>query len=201
MKLYATATSPFVRKVLLVAHERNLADKIELITLRPSPLKTDADLSRANPLNKIPALMLDLGTVIYDSRVICEYLDSLDGSPRLVPASGPERWRVLRLAALANGVTEAGVSAFYERSQRPPSHQWQPWIDGQLQKAKQGLDALDAEAEHLAAPTLASFGAAAAIGWLAFREIVDPFAGRAALTRWYQTFSERPSMRATAPHA
>src|SRR5258708_7200347 len=144
MKLFATTTSPFVRKVLVVAHERGLASRIDLVTLRPSPLRADPELSKVNPLNKIPALILDDGFVLYDSAVISEYLDVFDGAPRLVPASGPARWRVLRLQALADGVLEAGVSAFYERAQRPESHQFQPWIDGQLEKVHQGLDALEA---------------------------------------------------------
>src|SRR5580765_5387118 len=106
MKLYATNTSAFVRKVLVAAHELGLADRIEPVTLRPSPLKADPELSRKNPLNKIPALVLDDGTALYDSAVICEYLDSLalGSAPRLVPASGPARFRVLRLQALADGV-------------------------------------------------------------------------------------------------
>jgi glutathione S-transferase len=203
MKLYATATSPFVRKVLVVAHERRLLGRIEQVVLRPSPLKANPELSRANPLNKIPALVLDDGTVLYDSGVICEYLDALEGRPLLVPASGAERWRVLRLHALADGVIEAGVLVYYERAQRPPAHQWQPWVDGQLEKVRQGLDALDAEAASFGggAMNLGMIGAAAAIGWLGFREVCEPLSGRSNLARWYAEFSERPSMRATVPRA
>jgi glutathione S-transferase len=202
MKLFATTTSPFVRKVLVVAHERGLASDLELITLRPSPLKADPGLSKINPLNKIPALILDDGFVVYDSAVISEYLDSLDGSPRLVPASGRERWRVLRLQALADGVLEAGVSAFYERAQRPESHQFQPWIDGQLEKLRQGLDALDAEAKDFDdGIDIGRIAAACTLGWLVFRDLGAPLAGRPHLARWYAKFAERPSMQATAPRA
>src|SRR5215471_7800687 len=118
MKLYVTTTSGFVRKVLVVAHELGLASRIEQVTLRPSPLHADPELSRKNPLNKIPALILDDGTALYDSAVISEYLDALGGAPRLVPA-GLERWRVLRRQALCDGVVEAGIAAYYERVQRP----------------------------------------------------------------------------------
>jgi glutathione S-transferase len=202
MKLYFTTTSPFVRKVMVLAHERGLASGIELVTLRPTPLEANPELSRANPLNKIPALVLGDGTCLYDSAVICEYLDGQGAAPRLIPASGPERWRVLRLQALADGVLEAGISAFYERAFRPEGQQFAPWVDGQLQKVRQGLDALDAEAGRFGdAVDLGQVCAGCAIGWLAFRSVVDPLVGRPALARWYGAFVDRPSMRATAPRA
>jgi glutathione S-transferase len=203
MKLYFTPTSPFVRKVTALAHERGIFDRLELVMLRPSPLETDAELSRTNPLNKIPALVLDDGTAIYDSSVICEYLDSLDGGPLLLPAIGPERWRALRLAALGDGILEAGIVAFYERTRRPPEFQWQPWIDGQLQKVRQGLDALEREAPDFreGEVNVGLITIAAAIGWLVFREVIDPLEGRPALRRWYDVFVARPSMQATLPRA
>jgi glutathione S-transferase len=202
MKLYSTTTSPFVRKVLVVAHERGLADRLELVTLRPSPLEKSDELSRANPLNKIPALVLADGTTLYDSAVICEYVDSLGQGPGLVPPQGPDRWRVLRLHALADGVIEAGVQVYYERALRPADRQWEPWIAGQLEKVNQGLDALDAECSRFGTLVdLGVIGAAAAIGWLSFRAVTEPLKGRASLERWYRAFAERPSMRATAPHA
>jgi glutathione S-transferase len=202
VKLYATTTSPFVRKVLVVAHERGLFDRIQQVTLRPSPLRADPDLSLANPLNKIPALVLDDGSTLFDSGVICEYLDTLGGESQLVPSSGPERWRVLSLHALADGVIEAGVLVFYERAQRPEDRRWQPWVDGQMQKVRQGLDALDRAAAGFPAGgiDLGRIGAAAAIGWLQFRGVTDPLGDRPALARWFSAFSERPSLRATVPH-
>jgi glutathione S-transferase len=204
MKLYSTTTSPFVRKVLVAAHERGLQGRIEQVKLRPSPLRADPELSRANPLNKIPALVLDDGGSLYDSAVICEYLDSLGEAPRLLPISGPDRWRVLRVQALADGVTEAGILAFYERAQRPATHQWQPWIEGQLQKVHQGLDALEAEAAKSFhdddAVDLGKICAAVAIGWLQFRAVTDALAGRPALALWYQAFAARASLKATEPH-
>jgi glutathione S-transferase len=203
MKLNSTTTSPFVRKVLVAAHERGLQGRIERVKLRPSPLRADPELSRTNPLNKIPTLVLDDGGSLYDSAVICEYLDSLGDAPRLLPVSGPDRWRVLRLQALADGVTEAGILAFYERAQRPATQQWQPWIEGQLQKVHQGLDALEAEVANSfhddEAMDLGKICAAVAIGWLQFRAVTDAFAGRAALARWHRAFAARASMKATEP--
>ncbi|MFO0602894.1 MAG: glutathione S-transferase N-terminal domain-containing protein [Polyangiales bacterium] len=202
MKLYYTPTSPFVRKVLVAAHELGLADRVETVLLRPSPTQADPTLSHANPLNKIPALTLDDGTALYDSPVICEYLDALAGGGKLLPASGAARWDVLRTQALADGVLDASILVFYERLHRPKELHWQAWLDGQTQKALQGLDALDAVAARFGdAPDLGQVAAACALGWLEFRApFGDVRAGRPNLTAWYERFAARPSMTATAPH-
>jgi len=203
MKLFYTPTSPFVRKVLVAAHELGLAGRVETVLLRPSPTQADPTLSRANPLNKIPALTLDDGTTLYDSPVICEYLDALAGGGELLPASGPARWEVLRTQALADGVLDASILVFYERLHRPKELHWQAWLDGQTQKARQGLDALDAVATRFGdAPDLGQVAAACAVGWLEFRApFGDVRAGRPNLTAWYERFAARPSMTATAPRA
>lgn len=202
MRLYHTATSPFVRKVMIAAHELGLGDRIEVVHLRPSPLAPDPTLSAANPLSKIPALVLDDGTTLFDSRVIVEFLDSLPhGAPPLIPREGPARWATLRTQAIADGILDAGILVFYERLQRPEPQQWQPWLDGQAAKVRQGLDALEDLAPTLTdrvdAGTIAS---AAALGWLDFRNPIGDFReGRPALAAWFRAFSERPSMRATLP--
>jgi glutathione S-transferase len=201
MKLYYTPTSPFVRKVLVAAHELGLADRIETVLLRPTPTQADATLSRDNPLNKIPALVLDDGASLYDSPVICEYLDALAGGGRLLPAASPARWDVLRAQALADGVLDASILVFYERLHRPKELHWDAWLAGQTQKALQGLDALDALAPRFGdAPDLGQVAAACAVGWLEFRApFGDVRAGRPALAAWYERFAARPSMTATAP--
>lgn len=201
MKLYYTPTSPFVRKVLVAAHELGLAERIETVFLRPTPTQLDAELSRANPLNKIPALVLDDGSTLYDSPVICEYLDSLAGATRLVPASGAERFRVLRTQALCDGILEAGVLVYYERTMRPKELWFEPWLSGQTEKARQGLDALEREVDSFGgAVDLGSICAGVTLGWLAFRNpFGDVLASRPKLARWYDAFAARPSMQATAP--
>ena len=203
MKLYSTPTSPFVRKVLVAAHELGLTDRIETVLLRPSPTAADPRLSRDNPLSKIPALVLDDGASLYDSPVICEYLDALAGGGVLVPAAGPARWDVLRTQALADGILDAAILVFYERQFRPAELHWDAWLAGQTQKALQGLDALEAQAAGFsAAPDVGQIAAACALGWLEFRApFGDVRAGRPALTAWFERFSSRPSMAATAPHA
>ena len=229
MKLFFTDTSPYSRKVRVVAIELGLQDRIETQFLRVRPTAIDATLSSVNPLSKIPALVLDDGTALYDSPVICEYLDTLHAGPKLVPASGPARFRVLRLQALCDGILEAAILVFYERSQRPPALHWDPWLDGQTQKAQQGLDELEREAASFGSPAsgtmtstsdgataspaaapisdderagidLAQICAGVTVGWLELRGVIgDIRAGRPKLCAWYDAFRERPSMRATEP--
>ena len=203
MRLYHTPTSPFVRKVMVVAHELGLAPKIETVFLRPTPLKADETLSKDNPLSKIPALVLDDGTSLYDSAVICEYLDSLHTGAKMIPPSGMERWHALRRQALCDGILEAGVIAFYERSMRPKELQWDSWIDGQTQKALQGLDALEREAAKFDdGVDIGRVCAAAMLGWLEFRKpFGDLRPNRPKLFAWYDRFAQRASMVATTPHA
>jgi len=202
MKLYYTPTSPFVRKVMVVAHETGQAGRLETTFLRPTPTKADPGLSKDNPLSKIPALVTDDLGVLYDSPVICEYLDSLHEGPKLFPASGPARWRALRVQALADGVLDASVLVFYERTLRPEAMRWPAWIDGQMEKAKQGLDALELEASTFGADIdIGQVCAGAAMGWLEFRDVLgDLRATRPALTTWYERFRTRASMKATEPH-
>lgn len=203
MKLFSTTTSPFVRKVLVAAHELGLEDRIERVALRPVPTKADATLSAVNPLNKIPALVLDDGTALFDSRVILEYLDGLHERRPLVPRSGPERFRVLRTQALCDGILEAAILVFYEKQNRPAELHWEAWLAGQAEKAKQGLDAL--EREHAAwgeEPDLGQIAAAVTLGWLEFRSVLPGVRdGRPGLFAWYEGFRQRASMRATEPKA
>lgn len=203
MKLYYTPTSPFVRKVLVCAKELDLGDRIETELLRPTPTKADPTLSKANPLNKIPALVLDDGSTLYDSPVICDYLETLGEARSLVPATGADRWRVLRVQALCDGILDAGILHFYEKAHRPRELWWSPWLEGQREKALQGLDALEAEVARFdELVDLGQICAGVTVGWLEFRDVFgDIRAGRPALTAWYEAFSKRPSMVETAPRA
>ena len=109
MKLYAIATSPYVRKVMVLAHETGLVDRIEIVKPNLSLTTSDPDLNRANPIGKVPALVLDDGGSLYDSPVICEYLDSLHDGPQCFPPAGPERWHALQRQALGDGMLDAAV--------------------------------------------------------------------------------------------
>jgi glutathione S-transferase len=201
MKLFATDTSPFARKVLVAARELGLADRIEKVALRPSPLEANPALSAHNPLNKIPALLPDEGSALYDSAVICDYLDTLHDGRKLVPERGNTRFEVLRRQALCDGILEAGILVFYELSMRPQELHWAPWLDGQRQKVRQALDLLEGEAAGFGAEVdLGQICAGVTLGWLEFRKPVgDIRAGRPRLFAWYESFRQRPSMAATAP--
>ena len=197
MKLFHTPTSPFVRKVMVVAKE--IGAPLETTFLRPTPVQADPVLSKENPLNKIPVLITPDGP-LYDSAVICEYLDREN---KVIPASGAARWRVLRLQALCDGILEAGVIVFYEKTTRPPDKQYEPWLRGQTEKANQALDALEHECASFSETVdLAQICAGITLGWLEFRKPIGDVRGnRPKLFRWYDAFRERPSMKDTEPHA
>ena len=203
MKLYFNAASPFVRKVRVVARETGLDRKIEEIATVVSPVKVHADLARNHPLVKIPTLVADDGTVLFDSPVICEYLDSLHAGRKLLPAAGAARWTVLKLQATGDGILDAGILCRYELAVRPKEFQWQEWIAGQTGKWHAGLDLLERDVGTLAGePTIGSITAGCALGWLDFRYGDDDWRkSRPKLAQWYATFSKRPSMQATLPSA
>lgn len=201
MKLYYSGASPYVRKVMVTAIETGLDKRIEPVPANVMPHKPNADIARDNPLMKVPTLVADGGEVLYDSRVICEYLDSLHDGRKLIPAGGGERWRILRLQALGDGILDAGLLARYETFLRPENLRWNEWVAGQSTKVTQGLDAIEAEAELLSGPVnLGQIAVACAIGWLEFRKPVgDIRPGRPKLFKWYDAFVQRPSMQATLP--
>lgn len=203
MKLYFSSASPFVRKVMVAAIETGLDKKIQAVPTTVVPVKPNLDLARDNPLMKVPTLVTDGGESLFDSRVICEYLDSLHDGRKLIPASGGERWRVLRLQALADGILDAGIITRYELAIRPAEKQWADWIAGQSKKMTQGLDLAEAEGDLLSGPiNLGQIAIACALGWLEFRKpIGDVRPGRPKLFKWYDEFARRPSMLATVPKA
>ncbi len=195
--------SPFVRKVRVFARETGLDRNIEEITTMVSPVQENARLAQANPLAKIPALVLDDATALFDSPVICEYLDSLHTGRKLFPAAGPARWTALRLQATGDGILDAGILCRYELAIRPREFQWTGWIAGQKTKWRGGLDLLEREANALDGdPTIGNITVACALGWLDFRYGDDDWReNRPKLARWHAKFSTRPSMQATVPSA
>ncbi len=200
MKLWYSPTSPYVRKVMVVAFENGLEDSIERIPARAP----ESNLEAANPLDKIPTLATDEGEVLYDSPVICEYLDNLSESEgdeaKLFPSSGQERWRALRLQALADGILDAAVLRVME-SRRPEERRSAEWDDRQKRKVTLGLDSLETEAPELGGPvTIGHVAIGCLLAFLDARFADDDWrAGRPALARWYEEFAKRPSMAATAP--
>ncbi len=200
MKLFFHPASPYVRKVRVTAHELGLAGDIELISISLTPASPNDALRSSNPIGKVPALILDDGSALYDSPVICEYLDALASGGRVFPAVGPARWTALRRQALADGMTDATVLARYERAFRPRELQWQEWVDGQFLKIRTGLDAL--ELEKLDTFDIGTISIACALGYLDLRFPSEGWrASRPRLAAWLAAIGNRPSLATTAPPA
>jgi glutathione S-transferase len=202
MKLYYSATSPFVRKCLVTAHELGLRACIEVLPSDPHPVRRDPALVASNPLGKVPVLITDDGAVLYDSRVICEYLNVVGGG-HLIPAQGASRWSVLTTQALADGLMDAAVLTRYETAVRPDDLRWNDWVVGQLEKVTGALDELErrlaAWSAHVDAGSIA---VACALGYLDFRYATLGWRQRSPTTaQWFNTFAQRESMASTQPPA
>jgi len=207
MKLRYSPTSPFVRKVTVVGLETGLDARIERIPTVVAPTKRNDDVARDNPLVKIPALTTDDGQVIYDSAVICEYLDTLHAGPQVFPAAGKARWLALRQQALGDGILDAGILGRYE-TLRPREFQWPEWMDAQMRKVRGALSALEMECEagelagvaSGAVPTIGQITIGCALGYLDFRYASEAWRERhKRLAAWYEDFAKRPAMTATVP--
>jgi glutathione S-transferase len=152
MKLTFSPASPFARKVRISAIELGLIDKIEFLPTTVVPGQANDEYSRINPLKKLPALILDNGEVIIDSYVIVEYLDELAGGGKLIPASGPNRWKVKSDHSLLQGMLDSMLLCRYERMVRPQGLQWQAWADDHWNRAWGGMARFDKQADVLSRP-------------------------------------------------
>jgi glutathione S-transferase len=196
MKLRYSTTSPFVRKVHVLAIETGQADKIELV--KTNTADPASGLNKDNPLNKVPALVLDDGSALYDSRVICEYLDAQSGG-KFFPPAGPARWTALRRQALADGMADAAVLRMME-SKKPENLRSPEWDKRQKLKVTQGLAAL--EADHLGPQLdIGTLSVAIVLDYLDFRFKAEEWRrDHPKLAAWHKTFSERASLKKTLPH-
>jgi glutathione S-transferase len=226
MKLLYQTHSPYARKVLVAAHEMGLHRSLEVVHHETSPTRRNEEVFALNPLGKVPVLICDDGTVVFDSNVICEYLDGLHQGPRLIPSDPQLRYRALRMQALAQGIADAGITARWERERRPAELRWPVMHDGQIQKIAAACDfverglvtpgntattlsaatAIDAAArgngDVSATPTnrhpdIGDISLATALSWIEFRRVYDFLTGRPRLAHWYAALCARPSMRAT----
>ena len=203
MKLYVASASPFGRKASIVIAEHGLGPRVIQEPASVTPVNRNTDIARDNPLVKIPTLVLDDGSSLYDSPVICEYLDQLGGAPRFFPAAGPARWTALRRQALCDGLMDAAILLRYEQALRPEALRWPEWIAGQTAKVSGALDALEAEAGTFGdAFDIGHIATACALGYLDLRFAQMGWRnGRPALAAWFETVSKRPSLIATLPKA
>jgi glutathione S-transferase len=198
MRLLWSSRSPFVRKVMVAAHEAGVADRIVTERVVVAANKPNADVMALNPLNKIPTLVLADGTALYDSRVICEYLDTLHDGPKLFPSDKAARWSALRRQALGDGLMEVIVLRLGEQN-RPKGAQSESHLASYLLKIASALDRIETEGIGPAqTPDIGQIAVGCALGHLDFRFAADAWrAGRPELSAWYADFSRRPSMRAT----
>jgi glutathione S-transferase len=203
MKLYYSPTSPYVRKVTVLALETGLDARIERLATPTTPIDQNPEVAAANPVAKVPTLVTDDGLHLFDSRVICEYLDTLHDKPKFFPASGAERWNVLRQQALGDGLLDAALLARYEGFLRPEDKRWTSWADGQMKKVHGAMTEVDALANGLGDRIdIGTVTLACALGYMDFR-----FSG----IGWRQQYQKaasfadrmfaRPSFKATIPPA
>ena len=201
MKLHWSPRSPFVRKVMILAHETSLAERIERVRSVVAMTAPNAALMRDNPLSKLPTLVLDDGRVLFDSFVICEYLDGLHAGAPMFPKAGPERWEVLRWHALGNGLLDMLVLWRNERD-REPGRQLKQLLDAFGVKTDAALTQLEKEAAALdAAPfRIGHVAIVCALGYLDFRfPDLDWRGVHPRLAAWFAKVSQRPSVQQTVP--
>ena len=200
MKLLSHPFSPYGRKVKMALAMKGLKDKVEVVTVDTN-IPANPEITVANPLAKIPALVLASGECIYDSAVICEYLDSLTPSPQLFPKAGPERWKMLTLAALADGILDAALLLVYEKRFRPEEKWHEPWTDRQRTKIDRSLAVLEPNPPAWAAsPDYAHVTLAAALGYLDIRHEGKWRAAHPKLVAWLDRFAKAvPSFDETRP--
>lgn len=200
MKLFWSSRSPFVRKVMIFAHETGLDGRITRERTVVAPTKPNADVMKLNPLNKLPTLILEDGRPLYDSRVIVEYLDGLHDGPKRIPEAGAARFDALRVQALCDGILDFLLVGLSERA-RPEAQQSSELKAALAVKFKAAFDALETEASRLdvgrfALPEIAT---AAVVGYADFRYSAERWRdGRPTLAAFADKIAERPSIVATA---
>ncbi|MDP6352352.1 MAG: glutathione S-transferase [Alphaproteobacteria bacterium] len=201
MKMHAGPTSPFVRKVRVMIIECGLTDRVDQQPTTLTPINPAADLNRDNPLGKIPTLIGEAGAALFDSRVICEYLDTLHDRPKMFPAAGEARWVALRRQAQGDGMMDAAVLARYETVLRPEPLRWSDWAGGQMAKVRRSLDALESEAGRLGdGIDIGRISIGCALGYLDFRYPDEGWReSHPRLAAWYRDFAARDSMTSTVP--
>lgn len=200
MILRHSPTSPFVRKVMVLLHEKGMVDRVTIDAV--DGWSEPAVLTAENPLSMVPTLLLDDGQVLYDSAVICDYLDSQYGGPAMIP-DGQDRWQVMCDQALADGMLDCAVLIFLELGKRPQAKQWNWWLTLKRHAIERSLDQLEACTDKLTPRVdLGTVSIAVALAYLDLRNVVGDWrAPRPGLSKWHANFAARSSMVATAPVA
>jgi glutathione S-transferase len=199
--LYQTH-SPYARKALVFAHEVGLADRLNVVHHETSPTLRNDEVFAQNPLGKVPVLLRPGASALFDSDVICDFLNTQHTGRSLIPSSGEARWRALRLQAAAQGLCAAGIAYRWETVRRPEPLRYAPLRDGNAEKLVACYDWLEAELAADDTVTVGHIAVATALDWLAFRALpsfrVNALgAPRPRLNAWFDAFAHRASMQAT----
>jgi glutathione S-transferase len=196
VKLFYSSTSPYVRKVVACALIRGLDSRIERLACNANA--SPPELLLHNPLSKVPCLVTDDGLALFDSPVICEYLDSLGDALPLFPTHGPARWRALKLQAMGDGILDASVPRRGEML-KPAEAGRTAWIARQKAAVDRTVDALEADPPHRMLD-IGSITVACALGYLDFRFAAEPWRPtHPKLAAWFEAFAENPEIAATVP--
>jgi glutathione S-transferase len=199
MKLLYSATSPFVRKVSIVLIETGLSDRIENVPT--NPWDPQSDLPAQNPIGKVPTLISAQGVEIFDSSVICEFLDNLHAGSKMFPIDAEGRITANQFQSLADGMMDAAVLGFIENSRRPKDRRWGEWSDRQLAAITRSLNWLEERHQTLNQTSdIGTISVACALGYLDFRFAdLEWRRHHERLAEWFEQFAQRESIRATAP--
>jgi len=194
MKLFFSSTSPYVRKVMICAHELGLSDQIELLPAKASPVLRDQSIVAKNPLGKVPTLLTKEGHSLYDSRVICEYLNDI-ASGSLFPSNGSLKWEAITMQALGDGLLDAALLARYETFLRPKELCWNEWVSGQMEKIQSALTSFEltplTDNFHIGQITLAC-----SLGYLDLRyDHLNWRDSHPKLKKWFEEISKRESVK------
>lgn len=202
MKLLSSPLSPYVRKVSITMAMKGLKSQVEVCPV-DSSLPNNPELTSQNPLGKIPTLITSDGLVLFDSKVICEYLDAQASGPALFPASGPARFKTLAMGALADGILDAALLLVYEKRFRPEEKWHTPWVERQQGKIDRALAVLEKDPPAWGAtPDYGHVTVACALGYLDFRHEGKWRAGHPKLVAWLDRFAAAvPSFEETRPKA
>jgi glutathione S-transferase len=197
MKLLYQTHSPYARKTLVFAHEVGVADQIEVVHYETSPTVRNEAVFAQNPLGKVPVLMRDGFPPLFDSDVICAYLDTIHAGPPLIPREGEARWHALKVQAIAQGIADAGIAYRWETVRRPAELRYAPLAEGHRMKLEESYQWLERELDFSAPVHVGHIAVATVLSWVEFRRIPG-FRERApALGAWLDEFSLRRSMVAT----